>query len=91
MPVSNHLLILFLSASMFLLLRYSTAAVILENSLVSPFSILFIVTDLLNLALPVLFKNSAFLVEIKSTNSDKLRLVFSAPSIKVSVILKKFK
>jgi hypothetical protein len=76
---------------MFLLFKYLTADTILGSSKISPVSMSFIVIGELTFSFKVLLKNSFLFSEIRLANSRVFQLAFIAPSIGVSVILKKFK
>jgi hypothetical protein len=76
---------------MFLLFKYLTAETILGSSKLSPVSTSFIVIGELTFSFKVLLKNSFLLSKIRLAKSGVFKLAFIAPSIGVSVILKKFK
>lgn len=76
---------------MFLLFKYLTADTILGSSKLSPFSMSFIVIGQLTFSFKVLLKNSFLFSKIRLANSGVFQLAFIAPSIGVSVIIKKFK
>ena len=65
--------------------------IMLENSIVSPVSTSFMITEWLNFLLKNYSNTAVFFSAIRLANSKVVKLARLAPSIRVFVILKKLK